>query len=33
MARGKLGDQQAAIEDYNQAIKINPNDIDAYNLR
>ena len=29
-ARYDLGDKQAAIQDYNQALKINPNNADAY---
>ena len=29
-ARYKLGDKQGAIQDYNQAIKINPNEAKAY---
>jgi tetratricopeptide (TPR) repeat protein len=33
VVRYELGDKQGAIEDYNQAIKINPNDAYTYNNR
>ncbi|OBQ33400.1 MAG: hypothetical protein AN487_20465, partial [Anabaena sp. CRKS33] len=33
LVRAELGDKPGAIDDYNQAIKINPNDAQAYNNR
>lgn len=31
--KNDLGDKQEAVKDYNKAIELNPNDVDAYNNR